>query len=111
MSTKKRKYGIKELEKDYGNITFASLLLAHREGEEKTQKEMAELLGISKQSLCDLEKGRRIPSPERAASIAEKLGMIPQSFIELAIQDHLRAFSLYYSVTLTKEKYSKKRVS
>lgn len=109
MST--RKYSTKDLEKDFGKLTFAGLLLAHREGEELTQKEMAELLGISKQSLCDLEKGRRIPSPARAASIAEKLGMIPESFIELAIQDNLREESLHYSVSLSKEKTKRKKAS
>ena len=109
MNTKK--YGIKDLEKDFGKLTFASLLLAHREGEELTQKEMADLLGISKQSLCDLEKGRRIPSAARAASIAEQLGMIPESFIELAIEDHLREESLHYSVSLSKERPKRKKAS
>jgi DNA-binding XRE family transcriptional regulator len=105
------KYGTKDLEKAYGKITFADLLLAHRQGEELTQSEMAELLEVSKQCLCDLEKGRRIPSPSRAASIAEKLGMIPESFIELAIQDHLREDSLDYHVSLSKKKPSNKKAS
>jgi predicted transcriptional regulator len=48
-------------------------LLAHREGEEFTQKEMAELLGISKQSLYDLEKGRRIPSPAKEVLTHQKV--------------------------------------
>lgn len=111
MSTKKVKYSTKSLEKDFGKITFSDLLLAHRKGEELSQREMSELLEISKQSLCDLEKGRRIPSPARAASIAKKLGMIPESFIELAIQDHLREESLNYRVSLSKEVAKKKKAS
>jgi len=104
MSIKKAKYGVKELERDVGVLTFSRLLLSHRKGEEMTQKEMADLLGISKQSLCDLEKGRRIPTPERAAMIADLLGMFPQSFIEVALQDQLRSVSLNYIVSLSKLK-------
>lgn len=98
MSTKK--YGVKEVEEEFGELTFADLLLSHRLGEELSQTEMAKLLGISKQSLCDLEKGRRIPSPSRAVSIAEKLGMIPESFVQLALQDQLRKESLNYKVRI-----------
>ncbi|MBI2519532.1 MAG: hypothetical protein HYV97_03920 [Bdellovibrio sp.] len=41
-------------------------------------------------SLCDLEKGRKIPSPSRAASIAETLGVSENLWIEVALQDQLR---------------------
>lgn len=100
MSTKKIKYSTQEAEKDFGPITFADLMLAHRESEELTQVQMAALLGISKQSLCDIEKGRKIPSPERAALMAEKLGMIPQSFIQLALQDQLTNAGINYTVKI-----------
>ena len=45
MSTKV-KYGTKKLEKEYGVLTFAELLLSHRLGEELTQTEMADILEI-----------------------------------------------------------------
>lgn len=108
MNTKTKKpFTYRDLEKEYGVLTFAKVIEAHRLGEEMTLTEMAKLLGISKQSLCDLEKGRRIPSPSRAASIADKLGMIPESFIRLAIQDQLRQEDLHYNVSLTKERRKK----
>jgi len=99
MSTK-TKYGTKELNKEFGPLSFADVLLSHRLGEEMTQVEMAKKLKISKQSLCDLEKGRRIPSPVRAVKIAKKLGMLPESFIQLAIADQLRLDKLDYKVTI-----------
>lgn len=42
---------------------------------------MADILEISRQNLCDLEKGRKVSSASRALDIAEKLGMIPESFV------------------------------
>ncbi len=88
MNTKKlNTYDINDLEKDYGKLTFSNFISSYRLGEEIDQEELAKLLGISKQSLCDLEKGRRIPSPKRAAEIAKKLKLIPESLIALAIQD------------------------
>ena len=100
MSTKKIKYGLKELEKDFGPLSFHELLHAHRVGEEMTQKEMAEQLGISKQNLCDLEKGRKIPSLSRAANIAKKLGLHPKMFIQLAMTAQLEKENLNYKVEL-----------
>ena len=85
----KVKYGTKELEEDIGHLTFGRLLVSHRLCEEMGQKEFAELLGISPSSLCDLEKGRSIPSIGRAIKIAKKLGMSEKFFVKTAIQDQL----------------------
>ena len=110
MNTKKRvKYGTKEVTKDFGELTFAQVLLAHRQGEGLSQADMAEELGISRQSLCDLEKGRKIPSPSRAAKIARILGMLPESFIELALQDQLRSEKLNFTIKI--EPKPKKKAS
>lgn len=104
MSTKKLiKYGTKELERDIGVLTIARLLVAHRLGEEMNQKEFAKFLGITSSSLCDMEKGRKIPSPTRAAKIAKKLGMYELSWIQMAIQDQLRKDKIYCKVRLEKE--------
>ena len=72
MGTKKH-YTVSDLEKEFGPLTFGNSLEAYRLSEELTQKQFAKKLGITAQSLCDLEKGRRIPSVERAAKIAKKL--------------------------------------
>ncbi|NWH03521.1 helix-turn-helix domain-containing protein [Desulfobacter latus] len=53
----------------FGPLTFGKALKAHREGEALSQSAFAKALGISPQSLCDLEKGRRTPSVKRAAKI------------------------------------------
>ena len=95
------KYGTKELERDYGPLTFAKILVAHRLAENMTQKDYAQLLGISQQSLCDLEKGRKMPSPERVAKIAHKLKEPPDFWLTIALQDLLRAHKLYYDITMS----------
>jgi len=96
----KKTYGTKELERDFGPLTFGNALESHRLGEEMTQKEFALLLGISPQSLCDLEKERRIPSPARAAKIARILKKSEKFWIQLALQDALRKENLNYKVSV-----------
>ena len=98
MNTKE--YGTKELEKDFGLLSFGKALWAHRKCEEITQKEFALKLGISAQSLCDIEKGRKIPSPSRAAKIAKQIQEPEEYWIELAFQDMLRKEQLDYKVSV-----------
>ncbi|MGE3974353.1 MAG: helix-turn-helix transcriptional regulator [Bdellovibrionales bacterium] len=101
MSTKKH-YTVSDLEKEYGPLTFGNSLEAYRLGEELTQKQFAKKLGISPQSLCDLEKGRRIPSLERAAKIAKKLNESAESWIGLVISDMVREADLDLTVEVKK---------
>ena len=101
MNIKRIKYGVMEIEKEFGRLTFAKAILSFRLCEEMTQIKMAKKLKISKQSLCDLEKGRRIPSPSRAAKIAKNLGMHPETFIQLAITDQFNEEKLNYDVKVT----------
>ncbi len=98
------KFSTADLEKKLGGLTFARLLAAYRLAEDKSQKDFAKFLKISQQSLCDLEKGRKIPSPERAAKIASRLKEPKNFWIQLAIQDFLREQNLYYAVNLTELK-------
>lgn len=93
-------YGSKELERDYGPLTFGRALWAHRKCEEISQAEFARFLGISSQSLCDIEKGRSIPSLRRAAKIANKIGEPEIFWIQLALQDMLRKESFNYTVSV-----------
>ena len=93
-------YGSKELERDYGPLTFGRALWAHRKCEEISQAEFARFLEISSQSLCDIEKGRTIPSPRRAAKIANKIGEPEIFWIQLALQDMLRKESFNYTVSV-----------
>ena len=103
MSTK-IKFGVEELEKKVGVLTFAGLLESYRLSDEKSQKDFAKFLGISQQSLCDLEKGRKIPSADRAARIAKKLHEPEDFWIKLALQDILRSQNFHYEVSLSEAK-------
>ena len=97
----KKNYGSKELERDFGPLTFGNALESFRLGEGLSQREFALILGISPQSLCDIEKGRRIPSVSRALKIARKIKMPKKTWIELALQDTLRKEKLNYTVSVS----------
>lgn len=91
---------IKALEKHVGPLTLGKLIWAARRCDEIPQKEFAKKLGITKSHLCDIEKGRKSVSPERAVHFAKKLGYPPEQFVSLALQDLLRAAGLRYTVKL-----------
>jgi len=73
---------------------------ALRIGEGITQIEFAKKLGVSRQYLCDLEKGRRRASPEQAARFAKVFGHPPNVLVRLALQDAVRASGLKLKVTV-----------
>lgn len=93
-------YGSAELERDFGPLTFGDALWAHRKSVETSQKEFSSRLGISPSSLCDIEKGRKIPSPRRAAKIAQQIGHPVKPWVQLALQDMLRQADLDYRVSV-----------
>ena len=98
--TIEKKYGSAEMEKEYGPLTFGRALWSHRKCEEISQKDFAQMLGISPSSLCDLEKERKLPSVNRAAKIAQILNEPEKSWIRLALQDMLRQANLKYEVSV-----------
>ena len=89
MSTSKKFYDLEELEKEHGKLVFGKLLESQRLCAEMSQKEFAGLLKISPSSLCDLEKGRRLPSLKRTRKIAKMLKHSEIVFVEVTIQDYL----------------------
>ena len=89
-----------KLEKLYGPLTFGGLLKAWRDAEDISQTAFARKVGLSVQNLNDLEKGRRIPTPTRAARIAKKLGLPEMGMIQLALRDSLTKVGFKYDVTL-----------
>lgn len=99
MSTKKW-HGVEDLEQRFGVMSVALFLKAFRESEGLSQTEYAKKLGLSRANLCDLEKGRKQISPERAAKIAKKIGVPEKVLIQLAIQDSLQTANLKYVVQL-----------
>ena len=68
-------------------LTLGGLLESLRLSEEMSQAVFAKKLGISGSHLCDIEKGRKVVSPERAARFAKILGRSPQQFVRLALQE------------------------
>ncbi len=87
MSTKMKSNTMKYLEQIAGRpLTLGGLLESIRLGEEMSQAAFARKLGISPSHLCDIEKGRKVVSPERAARFAKTLGRSPEQFVRLSLQ-------------------------
>jgi transcriptional regulator with XRE-family HTH domain len=101
MGNKKSKETINRLEKLTGKkLSLGGLLLSIRQGEEMTQIEFSKKLGISKQYLCDIERGRRFISPKTAESFANKLGYSPEQFVRLCLQDMMDRDELHLIVSV-----------
>ncbi len=98
--TTKKWYGIEDLEKEFGPPTFAGIMRAFRWADGATQTDYAKRLKLSRANLCDIEKGRKFVSLERAAKIAKMLGVAEKPLIQLALQDSLRSARLKYMVEL-----------
>ena len=68
-------------------IPFGETLSILRSFEGKNQSDFAKMIGISRGNLCDIEKGRKGVSPERAAQFAKKLGYPVSYLVEIALND------------------------
>lgn len=98
---KKSKHGSKELIKNFGPLTFGSLLRSHRLAEEISQVAMAKKLKINRQKLNDFEHRRRFPSLGVAATMAANLGEHPATWVSVVIEEMLREQKLDFKVTLS----------
>lgn len=77
-------------EKANGPFTFATFMLGIRTTLDLTQVQMAKKLGISKASLCEIEKGRTLVSASAAVRYAKKAGFSITVALEACLQDQLR---------------------
>lgn len=92
---------MKQLEEISGEkLTLRSLLHAIREGEEISQSEFADILGVSRQYICDIEHGRRSISPKAAYQYAKLLGYSSEQFVRLSLQDQLDNYNIPYVVEI-----------
>lgn len=92
---------IKQLEQISGGpLSLGKAVESVRKSEDLSQDECARRLGVSKSHLCDVEKGRKAVSPERAAKWAHVLGYPESVFVRLAIQAELDAAGLRYKVEI-----------
>jgi transcriptional regulator with XRE-family HTH domain len=97
----KKSEAIKLLEKISGGpLTLGRAIESIRKSQELSQDLCAKKLAVSKSHLCDVEKGRKTVSPERAAKWARVLGYPESVLVRLAIQDELDAAGLKYKVEI-----------
>ncbi|MCF8059068.1 MAG: helix-turn-helix domain-containing protein [Bacteriovoracaceae bacterium] len=101
MSSKNRVSANKAIQRLTDYISFGEMLLSFRLAQEITQIEMAEKLKISKQDLCNIEKGRKIVSVERAVSFAKTLKMPAKTFAKYVLQDQLQKAGIKGKVEIT----------
>lgn len=108
MSTKKRPMkktddaveALSFLEKLTGPLTFGRMMESFRLCDELSQAAMARKLKLPRQHLCDIEKGRRQVSAERAAQFARLLGYSEHQFVALALEDQLKSAGLKMKVKI-----------
>ena len=79
--------------------SLGEYLKAHRLGEEMSQVDFAEYLGVSKQRLCDLEHDRSNVSIQLCKQLAETLELPPEWLVKLALQHLLNKEGLNLKVS------------
>ena len=89
------------LEKETGPLTFGMFLRVARSSLDLSQVEMARQLGISRGTLCDIEKGRQLVSPSLAVKIAKKAGLSPTVAVKACLQDQLTKAKIKMKVDLS----------
>ena len=101
MSTDGHKvFGPKDLDKRLGKLTVGEFLHTWRISEEMSLADFGKLVGMSVANLCDIEKGRKGVSPEKAEQIAKAIGVPAGLLIRLSIEENLRAAGLKYTVEI-----------
>lgn len=83
-----------------GPLSFGQMIESIRLCDEVSQAELARKLQISRAQLCDIEKGRRTVTPERAAAFAKVLGYSVNQFVSVALEEQLERAGLAYRVEL-----------
>ena len=101
MSTDRHKaFEPKDLERRLGKLTVGEFLHTWRISEEMSLADFGKLVGMSVANLCDIEKGRKGVSPEKAEQIAKAIGVPAGLLIRLSIEENLRAAGLKYTVEI-----------
>lgn len=93
-------FGTCDLERRLKKRTLRAFLRDWRLTHEMSQTEFARMVEMSRANLCDIEKGRKGVSPEKAAKIAEIVGYSVHVLVEMAIEEQLEASGLRFSVSL-----------
>jgi transcriptional regulator with XRE-family HTH domain len=83
-----------------GPLTLGRALESFRKCDDASLEQYAKRLGISRSNLCDIEKGRKLVSPERAAKFAKILGHSVNVFVSLALQASVDSAGLKLKVNV-----------
>ncbi len=97
MNTEK-KHNLDSLAKKHGRLSVGQFLKSWRLCEEMSQKEFAKKIKISPANLCDIEKGRKSISPEKAHETALKIGYSPAVLVRMALEEQLASQGLKYRI-------------
>jgi antitoxin HigA-1 len=101
MAKEKKSAALKYLENLRGSpLTFGALVHSIRETDDHTLEDLAKRLGVSRSHLCDIEKGRRTVSVERASRWARTLGYPEAIFVKLAMQAELDAAGIKLTIEI-----------
>lgn len=101
MTTKKNRKASDVLRDLLGHVSFGEMLYSYRVSWDYSQVEFASRLHISKQELCNIEKGRKTISVERAKAFAQYLDMSPIIFAKYILEDQLYAAGIAGEVIIT----------
>lgn len=104
------KKSLKQIEKITGvTLTLGRLIWAIRMSAGYTQVAFAEILGVSRQHLCDIENDRKAISPKLAREYAKKLHCSlgepcsEEQFIRLSLQGIVDRAGLNFTVEVKKK--------
>lgn len=104
MSTKKSD-AMKFLEGLFGGpLSLGETMRAIRECDGVSQADLARRARLSRQFVCDVEKGRRPVSPDLAVRFAKSLGYAEELFVRLALQDQLDSAGVQMTVSIEPSK-------
>ena len=82
------------------DLTFGLVLKATREAEEVSQARLAEMINVSRGLICDVEKGRRMPTIEQVGLLAKALRYSEKAFLSLYFESVLKKANYKYKVDL-----------
>lgn len=83
-----------------GPLSFGQMIESLRQADEISQIALAKKMKISRAHLCDIEKGRRTVTVERAAKFAKVMGYSVNQFVACALEDQLRKAGIKAKVHL-----------
>lgn len=85
---------------DTSHVGFSTYLRGARSILGLTQVAAAKKLGISRSTLCDIEKARQLVSPALAKKYAKKLKLSEKAAIKACLQDQINKAKLPYKIQL-----------